>query len=267
MFGTETSSGRCQNLSGLVEIFKDFLIESKPKKLCYFKVGQFEIFEKYGCPPFETNATVRNTFTWDVQVFCSMETFFSCFVRKQGLISKKMNKKKRKGNYLKAQYILSLTKKITLRPSQNNISASSCSIKKNFLHQQLATISCRCTYLLNWKKEKKWQIKKKKHETPKEPQLWLSLFFWTTTGFKPFSLLPFLTVFFSWLEGRSICAPTVKSRCLLLYKAVNGSTLFVRPCCGRNKTEAENRWKKKQEKHDPRWQLATTDLTSKTVPG
>ena len=130
-------------------------------------VGQFKIFEKYGYPPpFETNATVRNTFTWDVQVFCSMETFFSCFVRKQGLISKKMNKKKRKGNYLKAQYILSLTKKITLRPSQNNISASSCSIKKNFLHQQLATISCRCTYLLNWKKEKKWQTKKKnmKHQ-------------------------------------------------------------------------------------------------------
>ena len=53
---------------GLAEIFKDFLFESKTKKLCYFKVGKYEIFEKHGCPPpFETNATVRNTCTWDVR--------------------------------------------------------------------------------------------------------------------------------------------------------------------------------------------------------
>ena len=42
-----------------------FYLNQKQKKLCYFKVGQFEIFKKHGCPSFETNATVRNTFTWD----------------------------------------------------------------------------------------------------------------------------------------------------------------------------------------------------------
>ena len=31
-------------------IFNDFLFESKTKKLCHFKVSQFEIFEKQGCP-------------------------------------------------------------------------------------------------------------------------------------------------------------------------------------------------------------------------
>ena len=62
---------RFQNLAGsqknvgLAGIFNDFLFESKTKKLWYFKVGQFEIFEKHGFP-FETNANVRNTFTWDV---------------------------------------------------------------------------------------------------------------------------------------------------------------------------------------------------------
>ena len=46
-------------------IFNDLLFESKTKKLCKFKVGQFGVFEKHGCFPFETNATVRNIFTWN----------------------------------------------------------------------------------------------------------------------------------------------------------------------------------------------------------
>ena len=37
-----------EKLFGLVGIFNDFLFESKTKKLCNFKVGQFEIFEKHG---------------------------------------------------------------------------------------------------------------------------------------------------------------------------------------------------------------------------
>ncbi len=54
-----------RKIVGLAMILKDFFFELKKKKLCYFKVSQFEIFEKHGCPPpFETNASVRNTFTW-----------------------------------------------------------------------------------------------------------------------------------------------------------------------------------------------------------
>ena len=61
-FGATEISGRwggrrSQNLAGwekivgLAGIFKDLFFESKTKKLCYFKVSQFEIFEKHGCPP------------------------------------------------------------------------------------------------------------------------------------------------------------------------------------------------------------------------
>ena len=61
-FGPTEISGRLcgrrsQNLAGwkiivaLAGIFKDFSFESKTKKLCHFKVSQFEIFEKQGCPP------------------------------------------------------------------------------------------------------------------------------------------------------------------------------------------------------------------------
>ena len=61
-FGPTEISGRLcgrrsQNLAGwkkivsLAGVFKDFLFESKTKKLCHFKVSQFEIFEKQGCPP------------------------------------------------------------------------------------------------------------------------------------------------------------------------------------------------------------------------
>ncbi len=61
-FGPTKISGRLcgrrsQNLAGwkkivgLAGVFKDFLFESKTKKLCHFKVSQFEIFEKQGCPP------------------------------------------------------------------------------------------------------------------------------------------------------------------------------------------------------------------------
>ena len=75
-FGPTEISGRLcgrrsQNLAwwkiivGLAGIFKDFLFKSKTKKLCHFKVSQFEIFENMVAPPpFETNAHVRNTFTW-----------------------------------------------------------------------------------------------------------------------------------------------------------------------------------------------------------
>ena len=61
-FGSTKISGRLcsrrsQNLVGwtkivgLAGIFKDFLFELKTKKLCHFKVSQFEIFEKQGWPP------------------------------------------------------------------------------------------------------------------------------------------------------------------------------------------------------------------------
>ena len=41
---------RSQKNVGLAGIFNNFLFESKTKKLWYFEVGQFEIFEKHGCP-------------------------------------------------------------------------------------------------------------------------------------------------------------------------------------------------------------------------
>ena len=40
-----------KKIVGLAGIFKDFLFELKTKKLCHFKVSQFEIFEKQGWPP------------------------------------------------------------------------------------------------------------------------------------------------------------------------------------------------------------------------
>ena len=40
-----------KQIVGLAGILKDFKFESKTKKLCYTKVGKFEIFEKHGCPP------------------------------------------------------------------------------------------------------------------------------------------------------------------------------------------------------------------------
>ena len=50
---------------------------NQKQKKCSFKVGQFQIFEKHGCPPFETNANVRNTFTWDVsQASLTHVTYF-----------------------------------------------------------------------------------------------------------------------------------------------------------------------------------------------
>ena len=42
---------RMQKIVGLAGIFKDFYLNQKQKSLCYFKVSQFEIFEKHGCPP------------------------------------------------------------------------------------------------------------------------------------------------------------------------------------------------------------------------
>ena len=42
---------------GLAGIFKDFLFESKTKKLCHFKVSQFEFFEKQGWPPLKRTLT------------------------------------------------------------------------------------------------------------------------------------------------------------------------------------------------------------------
>ena len=42
--------GRIIKNVGLAVIFNDFLFESKTKKLWYFKVGEFEISEKHGCP-------------------------------------------------------------------------------------------------------------------------------------------------------------------------------------------------------------------------
>ena len=43
--------GGWKKLFGLAGIFNDFLFESKTKKLCNFKIGQFGIFEKHGCSP------------------------------------------------------------------------------------------------------------------------------------------------------------------------------------------------------------------------
>ena len=61
-FGATKISGRwggrrSQNLAGWRKIVglagssKDLFFEWKTKKLCYFKVSQFEIFEKQGWPP------------------------------------------------------------------------------------------------------------------------------------------------------------------------------------------------------------------------
>ena len=50
-------------------IFTDLLFGLKSKTLCNFKDGQFDIFEKHGCPPFETNCPIKKTFIWHGKIF------------------------------------------------------------------------------------------------------------------------------------------------------------------------------------------------------
>ena len=67
--------GRQKFLAGGSNIWpgsSTIFFESKTKKLCNFKGGQFGIFEKHGCPSFETNHPIKRTFIWHVRIKTSI---------------------------------------------------------------------------------------------------------------------------------------------------------------------------------------------------